>query len=155
MATELLQVAVGAYTVARRGSVDGVAVRDVVPTRLAGPLLAALDVQPKQIRWMAGKVGPYPFGSYGSLVVDGRLGFRSRRRRCRSTTAGLVLADNAPARDGVLLHELAHQWFGDSVSPAQWSDVWLNEGHATWYQELWSAEQGNLRASDGCRTWTP
>ena len=149
MATELLQVAVGAYTVARRGSVNGVAVRDVVPTRLAGPLLAALDVQPKQIRWMAGKVGPYPFGSYGSLVVDGRLGFSLETQTLSIHDSGLVLADNAPARDGVLLHELAHQWFGDSVSPGQWSDVWLNEGHATWYQELWSAEQGNLQASDG------
>jgi aminopeptidase N len=34
----------------------------------------------------------------------------------------------------VLMHELAHQWFGDDVAPAEWSDVWLNEGHATWYE---------------------
>ena len=33
-----------------------------------------------------------------------------------------------------MVHELAHQWFGDSVAPAVWSDVWLNEGHATWYE---------------------
>jgi aminopeptidase N len=39
-----------------------------------------------------------------------------------------------------MVHELAHQWFGDSVSPATWSDVWLNEGHATWYQWLYAAQ---------------
>jgi aminopeptidase N len=34
-----------------------------------------------------------------------------------------------------MVHELAHQWFGDSVAPAVWSDVWLNEGHASWYED--------------------
>ncbi|WP_416976018.1 M1 family aminopeptidase, partial [Streptomyces sp. 4F14] len=37
-------------------------------------------------------------------------------------------------------HELAHQWFGDSVSPRTWSDLWLSEGHATWYEALYAAE---------------
>jgi aminopeptidase N len=149
MATELVQVAVGAYTVVQRGSVNNVAVRDVVPTRLAGQLLPALEVQPRQIRWMVGKVGPYPFGSYGSLVVDGRLGFSLETQTLSIHDSRLVTAPNVSAVNGVLLHELAHQWFGDSVSPAQWSDVWLNEGHATWYQELWSSEEGNLLATDG------
>src|SRR5262249_15977659 len=34
----------------------------------------------------------------------------------------------------IMVHELAHQWFGDSVAPSRWSDVWQNEGHATWYE---------------------
>ncbi|NED87773.1 M1 family metallopeptidase, partial [Streptomyces sp. SID11233] len=42
----------------------------------------------------------------------------------------------------VLVHELAHQWFGDSVSPRTWSDLWLNEGHATWYEGLYAEERG-------------
>jgi aminopeptidase N len=48
----------------------------------------------------------------------------------------------APAAEAapLMVHELAHQWFGDSVSPATWSDVWLNEGHATWYQWLYAAQ---------------
>ena len=39
-----------------------------------------------------------------------------------------------------MVHELAHQWFGDSVAPSQWSDVWQNEGHATWYQLTFQAD---------------
>jgi aminopeptidase N len=40
-----------------------------------------------------------------------------------------------------MVHELAHQWFGDSVAPARWSDLWLNEGHATWYELEYAAER--------------
>jgi aminopeptidase N len=41
-----------------------------------------------------------------------------------------------------MVHELAHQWFGDSVSPDVWRDVWLNEGHATWYEYEYAASRG-------------
>ena len=40
----------------------------------------------------------------------------------------------------IMVHELAHQWFGDSVAPHRWRDVWLNEGHATWYEKLYGAD---------------
>jgi aminopeptidase N len=44
----------------------------------------------------------------------------------------------------IMVHELAHMWFGDSVAPVRWSDVWLNEGHATWYQYEWADETGEI-----------
>ena len=43
-----------------------------------------------------------------------------------------------------MLHELAHKWFGDSVAPYEWSDLWLNEGHASWYEFLYAEEHGQL-----------
>jgi aminopeptidase N len=44
--------------------------------------------------------------------------------------------------DPLMVHELAHQWFGDSVTPRTWSDLWLNEAHATWYEWLYATEHG-------------
>ena len=42
----------------------------------------------------------------------------------------------------VLVHEYAHQWYGDTVTPDNWSDLWLNEAFATYVQQAWTADQG-------------
>jgi hypothetical protein len=44
---------------------------------------------------------------------------------------------------GALAHEIAHQWFGDSVGPATWREIWFNEGWATWWAPWWSNKQNN------------
>jgi aminopeptidase N len=143
MATELVQVAVGAYDLVERPPDAGVPVRDVIPSRLAGTLGPALAAQGGQIAWMTQRVGPYPFSRYGRLAVDAQL---SALETQTLTILAKRYADAGAGELGqVLLHELAHQWFGDTVSPAQWSDVWLNEGHATWYEVQWGEEHRSLQ----------
>ncbi len=48
-------------------------------------------------------------------------------------------------RVGTLAHEIAHQWFGDSVGPATWREIWFNEGWATWWAQWWSNKQNGAR----------
>jgi aminopeptidase N len=137
MASELVQVVAGDFVVQTRAAVGGVPIRDVFPRRLASKLRPKAAVERSQLAWMAKRVGPYPFENYGSLVIDADLGFALETQTLSLYDTGLF-ALPASTLNPIMLHELAHQWFGDSVTPRSWSDVWLNEGHATWYELLYA-----------------
>ncbi|MBL7253337.1 M1 family metallopeptidase [Paractinoplanes lichenicola] len=148
MASELVQVAVGDFVVHKRAPVNGVPIRDVVPRRLAATLLPKAEVERSQLAWMEGKVGRYPLENYGSLIIDADLGFALETQTLSLYDTGLFSIPSY-ILDPIMNHELAHQWFGDSVAPYEWSDVWQNEGHATWYEVLYSYETGNLQQYAG------
>jgi len=150
MASELLKAAVGDFTVVRRPAVNGVSVRDVVPRRLAPQLAPRLAVERSQIAWMEQRVGRYPFDLYGSLVIDAQLGF-ALETQTLSLYDTVFFGPKTPVgvTNPVMLHELSHQWFGDSVAPWSWSDVWQNEGHATWYELTYAASHGWLKDDSG------
>ena len=84
--------------------------------------------------------GPYPFEAYGVLAVDEALGFALETQTL--TIIGSDIASQGRAADIILLHELAHQWVGDAVSPSTWKDIWLNEGFATYAEWLWPERTG-------------
>ncbi|MEV4638043.1 M1 family metallopeptidase [Actinoplanes sp. NPDC049548] len=151
MASELIQAAVGDFVVHDRTAAAGVPIRDVVPRRLADTLLPKADVERSQVSWMVGKVGRYPFENYGSLVIDADLGFALETQSLSLYDTGLFAAP-AFVLNPVMTHELAHQWFGDSVAPWSWSDVWQNEGHATWYELTYADETGVLKQYTGSAT---
>lgn len=142
MATELIQLAFGALAVREREPVGGVRLRDVAPAAQIDALEPALARVRAHLSWLTGKVGAYPFGTYGSLVSDIRLPFALETQTLSLYPSSLFLS--GPRRyEPTMVHELAHQWFGDAVTPARWSDVWLNEGHATWYEWEYSQERGD------------
>jgi aminopeptidase N len=74
--------------------------------------------------------GPYPFDSYGAIVVPDALGFALE-------TQNRPIYGTDTTSEELQVHELAHQWFGDSVTPDRWADLWLNEGFATYAELLW------------------
>jgi aminopeptidase N len=143
MATELAQIAIGPYTVLSRRGPHGVLLRDVVPTASAAVIGPKLRNEAEHIRFMESKVGRYPFGQYGVLAASLEIGF-ALETQTLSLFPDFVFTGTAPpaAYEPIQVHELAHQWFGDDVSPEKWADVWLNEGHATWYEALYADAKG-------------
>ncbi|MCQ4082962.1 M1 family metallopeptidase [Streptomyces sp. RB6PN25] len=139
MATELAQVSIGRSAVVRGTGPDGLPLRDVVGAGDRARLAARLAMIPGQIAWMERQVGPYPFETYGILSVNTSTGFELETQTLSLFERRLLLAPTALAAP-YMLHELSHQWFGDSVTPATWSDLWLNEGHATWYEWRYRGE---------------
>ncbi|MER6124331.1 M1 family metallopeptidase [Streptomyces sp. NPDC001795] len=145
MATELAQVSIGHSVVLHREGPHGLPIRDVVPAKDKAALEPWLEKTPDQIAWMEDKVGPYPFENYGLLIAQAQTGFELETQTLSLFEEGVFTRSKYPQwyAESIMVHELSHQWFGDSVSPRTWSDLWLNEGHATWYEALYAEEKGN------------
>src|SRR3954471_8592335 len=144
MATELIQLAVGNLDVVNQGFHSGVFLRDVFGASVSDDIRGDFDLTGSQIDWMQARVGRYPFDLYGSLVVEADLGFALETQTLELMDTSWFRESTQDTGDPTLLHELSHMWFGDSVSPAMWSDLWLNEGHASWYEFLYAEEKGFL-----------
>ncbi|MDN3292702.1 M1 family metallopeptidase [Streptomyces ficellus] len=142
MATELAQVSIGRSTVVHRTGPHGLPVRDVVPSADVNRMEPWLKKTPAHLEWMERKVGRYPFETYGLLIADAETGFALETQTLSLFERSLFTRGGLPAWyiESIMVHELAHHWFGNSVSPRTWSDLWLNEGHATWYEALYAEE---------------
>jgi aminopeptidase N len=141
MASELIQLAVGQFDVIHRGEVRGVHVRDVSSSSVTTAVEPALARTPDHLRWMIDQVGRYPFNAYGVLVGDEPFFYALETQTLLLHPAFLLRPPRPPSNyEPIMVHELAPQWFGDSVAPVRWQDVWLNEGHADYYQQVY-AEQ--------------
>ncbi len=141
MASELIQLTVGAFDVTTQPSVRGVRVRDVSSSTVTAAVTPALQRTPDHLRWMIDQVGRYPFNTYGVLVADQGFGYALETQTLSLHPAFLLMPQvPAAAYEPIMVHELAHQWFGDSIAPVRWQDVWLNEGHADYYQQVYADE---------------
>lgn len=107
----------------------------------------AFVLQPEIIEFEESHFGRYPFKAAGGLVDDvAGLGF-ALENQTRPIYAIDFFVDQEQAED-VVVHELAHQWYGDSLGLAQWQHIWLNEGFATYAEWLWSEEMRGIPAQD-------
>ncbi|MEU8589012.1 M1 family metallopeptidase [Streptomyces sp. NPDC048664] len=141
MASYVAVLAIGAYDITRTTLPNGLPVYTAVTPDQADASRGVLAKLPDVMGWEERTFGPYPFSSVGAIVA-------------RPHESGYALeTQNRPVFPGApdtltLVHELAHQWYGDSVTPRSWRDMWLNEGFATYAEWLWDEEHGGDTAQE-------
>ncbi|CAM5741329.1 Aminopeptidase N OS=Streptomyces alboniger OX=132473 GN=CP975_05295 PE=3 SV=1 [Streptomyces alboniger] len=146
MATELVQITVGDYVVKDRQGPGGLPLRDVVPTARASALEPALSLTSGQISWIEQRLGAFPFETYGLLPCNSdaanAFDFTGLETQTLTLYKPNFLLQEESKIGSHMMHELVHSYFGNSVSPATWADLWLNEGHADFYGLLYRYERG-------------
>ncbi|WP_442933799.1 M1 family metallopeptidase [Micromonospora sp. CPCC 205556] len=136
MASYLSTVVIGKFRT-NTGFHKGRSVFNAVSTKV--PKGAADDSILQTIKvadYLESLFGPYPFATYGGVVVsDKRIGYALETQSRPVYSAGFFRRGENTA---VVTHELAHQWFGNSVALTKWQDIWLNEGLASYAEWLWA-----------------
>jgi aminopeptidase N len=139
MSTYLAFASTGRFHVSRGVTPAGIPWLDAVDPSQVAKARAPLAKLPAMLDFFASVYGPYPWSSAGALVDSApEVGYALE-------TATRPSFDRAPD-ELTLAHELAHQWYGDSVTLARWRDIWLNEGFAEWSSWFWSEHTGGRSA---------
>lgn len=150
-ATYLAAVHVGRYrTRPLAGSGVGVVppVSVTAPPALTAASERAFSTVPEMMRVFDSLFGPYPQEACSLVVTADELEIPLEAQGL----AVFGMNHLVPAAQRLIAHELAHQWFGNSVGIARWSDIWLNEGFACYSEWLWSEASGGPTVADCART---
>jgi aminopeptidase N len=149
-ATYLMGVHIGRYTDMELPSAS-VPQRGAVPARLRSRFAADFSRHDTVMDVMQRFFGPYPFHGYTIVVTDDDLDDPIEAQGLSVFGANHV--DGARTHERLVAHELAHQWFGNSLTIAGWRHIWLNEGFATYAEWLWSDLSGGLPMPSQVRHW--
>ncbi|MET0865440.1 MAG: M1 family metallopeptidase [Nakamurella sp.] len=142
MASYLATMTIGKFTVTQGRTPKGLPTYIAVDPSFQGapndpaPVLAKI---PDMVDYLSGRYGKYPFENVGAIVDNARYVGYALETQTKPVY-------DRPPRESTVVHEIAHQWFGNSVSLTSWQDIWLNEGFATWSEWIWEEEHGGATA---------
>lgn len=147
MSPYLAFVAIGQYALVQRDTPVGpflTGYAEGLDPMVTAAARRSIEQTPQVVEFLSGLFGEYPFAQLGGVVPDApNLAFAlETQTRPVYSPAFFVLGPDV----GVVVHELAHQWFGDSVGVRRWRDIWLNEGFATYAEWLYSERTGGASA---------
>ncbi|WP_214416473.1 M1 family metallopeptidase [Sphaerisporangium fuscum] len=139
MATYLATITLGKFDVKTGKTADGIPLYAAVDPTYRRNLDFLYSVSSKVTDYWSKVFGPYPFSSTGGVIDDFAAGY-ALENQTKPMYGGF------DPDESIIAHELAHQWFGDSLSVKRWKDLWLNEGFATYAEWLWSEHNGGATA---------
>jgi len=147
-ATYLATLALGKFDITTAKTDSGLPVINAYSKDLGeheGAARASVERTAELTEWLEGYFGTYPFEAMGGYVpnTDTTYALETQTRPFYSPDD---FADGS--NTSVVVHEMAHQWYGDSVSVKGWKDIWINEGFARYAQWLWSEDQGEGTAQE-------
>jgi aminopeptidase N len=140
VASYLVTLAIGHYTKVTSTGPGGVPITSWLRTGKDEVYAPAVAQIPALLSWLTDHFGPYPFPTAGVVFVDSTSAMETQQMVTMGAKSTGPKPDVAEATE-VLLHEMAHQWFGDSVTPTDWLGLWLNEGFAMYIEMLWTIDQ--------------
>ncbi|HXI58757.1 MAG TPA: M1 family aminopeptidase [Polyangia bacterium] len=128
-------------TIKDRATATGVDTYYFVPPGRQADGQRSFSRTPQMIDLFSKTIGvPYPHKRYSQIAVPDFI-FGGMENTTATTLTDLSLLDERAALDhdveALVSHELAHQWWGDLVTCREWSEAWLNEGFATYFEYVW------------------
>ncbi|GAB3279850.1 M1 family metallopeptidase [Actinocorallia lasiicapitis] len=147
MASYLASVQVGRYSSTR---LPGTVPQTVLhPARLTDAVQRDFARQNRMLETFADLFGPYPFPSYTVIITDDDLEIPVEAQGMSVFGANHLDGTN----ERLIAHELAHNWFGNSLTLGAWRDIWLHEGFACYAEWLWWEASGQGSADEHARRW--
>ncbi len=140
MASYVAAVSIDEYVIETEQGPDGILIRNYLPPDFPEASKAGFDQTADMLSFFSERFGPYPFDAYGIVIVDFP---RDAAVAMETQTLSQLGKEEFALSEYVIAHELAHQWFGNSVSLTNWRDIWLKEGAATYAGWLWLEHKEN------------